>query len=121
MTIESLRESLPAYAKDISLNLSTLAGESVLNEQQKWGAFVAAAHAVGVPAVVKAVEASASAAGLSEEARTAAKTAAAIMAMNNVYYRALHLMQNTEYRTLPAKLRMNILANPGVDKADFEL
>lgn len=121
MTIETLRESLPAYAKDISLNLSTLAGETTLSEQQKWGAFVAAAHAVGVPVVVKAIEASANAAGLSEEARTAAKTAAAIMAMNNVYYRALHLMQNAEYRTLPAKLRMNILANPGVDKADFEL
>jgi alkyl hydroperoxide reductase subunit D len=121
MTIDTLRESLPAYAKDISLNLSSLAGETLLSDQQKWGAFVAAAHAVGVPAVVKAVEASAKAAGLSDEARTAAKTAAAIMGMNNVYYRALHIMQNAEYRTLPARLRMNVLANPGVDKADFEL
>jgi alkyl hydroperoxide reductase subunit D len=58
---------------------------------------------------------------LAEEARTAAKAAAAIMGMNNVYYRSLHLMHNQEYRTLPARLRMNVLANPGVDKADFEL
>ena len=43
------------------------------------------------------------------------------MGMNNVYYRALHLMKNPEYATLPARLRMNILANPGVDKVDFEL
>jgi alkyl hydroperoxide reductase subunit D len=43
------------------------------------------------------------------------------MGMNNVYYRALHLMKNEEYRTLPARLRMNILANPGVEKVDFEL
>jgi len=43
------------------------------------------------------------------------------MGMNNVYYRALHLMRNQEYRTLPARLRMNVIANPGVDKADFEL
>jgi alkyl hydroperoxide reductase subunit D len=121
LTIDTLRESLPAYAKDLSLNLSSLAGETVLSDQQKWGCFVASAHAVGVPAVVKAAEASAAAAGLSDAAKTAAKTAAAIMGMNNVYYRALHLMQNTEYRTLPAKLRMNVLANPGVDKADFEL
>ena len=121
MTIETLRETLPAYAKDLSLNLSSLAAETVLTDQQKWGAFVAAAHAVGVPQVVKAVEASAAEAGLSETAKTAAKTAAAIMGMNNVYYRSLHLMQNPEYRTLPAKLRMNILGNPGVDKADFEL
>ncbi len=121
MTIDTLRETLPAYAKDLSLNLSSLAAETVLSDQQKWGCFVASAHAVGVPAVVKAAEASAAAAGLSETAKTAAKTAAAIMGMNNVYYRALHLMQNAEYRTLPAKLRMNVLANPGVDKADFEL
>ena len=43
------------------------------------------------------------------------------MGMNNVYYRALHLMHNQEYRTLPARLRMNVIANPGVDKNDFEL
>src|SRR5262249_31657673 len=46
---------------------------------------------------------------------------AAIMGMNNVYYRAMHLISNPEYRTMPARLRMNVLANPGVDKADFEL
>jgi alkyl hydroperoxide reductase subunit D len=43
------------------------------------------------------------------------------MGMNNVYYRALHLMHNQEYRTLPARLRMNVIANPGVDRVDFEL
>jgi alkyl hydroperoxide reductase subunit D len=43
------------------------------------------------------------------------------MGMNNVYYRSLHLMHNGEYRTIPAKLRMNVLANPGAPKIDFEL
>lgn len=121
MSLDALRDALPAYAKDISLNLSSLASETVLNDQQKWGAFVASAHALGVPAVVKAVEAAADAAGLSAEAKTGAKAAAAIMGMNNVYYRSLHLLSNGEYKTLPARLRMNVLANPGVDKADFEL
>ena len=117
MSIDALRELIPAYAKDLSLNLSSLAGETLLNDQQKWGCFLASAYAVGQPDVVKAVNASAQ---LSEEAKTAAK-AAAIMGMNNVYYRALHLMTNQEYSTLPARLRMNIIANPGVEKADFEL
>jgi len=121
MSLDALRETLPAYARDLSLNLSALSSETLLTDQQKWGAFVASAHAVGVPAVVKAVEASARAGGLSEEALTAAKAAAAITGMNNVYYRSLHLMKNKEYGTLPAKLRMNVLANPGVDKVDFEL
>ena len=118
MSIDALRDLLPSYAKDLSLNLSSLAGETVLNDQQKWGTFLASAHAIGEPAVVNALE---SAADLTPEARNAATSAAAIMGMNNIYYRSLHLIGNAEYRTLPAKLRMNVLANPGVDKADFEL
>jgi alkyl hydroperoxide reductase subunit D len=121
MSLDALRETLPAYAKDLSLNLSSLAGETVLTDQQKWGCFVASAYAVGQRAVVRAVDDAAASAGLSPEAATAAKAAAAIMGMNNVYYRSLHLLSNPEYRTLPARLRMNILANPGVEKVDFEL
>jgi len=121
MFLDALRDRLPAYAKDLSLNLSSLTGELALTDQQKWGAFVASAQAVGQADVVRAIEAAATEAGLSEEALTAAKAAAAIMGMNNVYYRALHLLSNPEYKTLPARLRMNVIANPGVEKADFEL
>ena len=120
MSIDALRDLIPAYAKDISLNLGSLASETVLNDQQKWGTFLASAHAIGVGPVVKAIEAQA-ATVLSPEAMSAAKSAAAIMGMNNIYYRSLHLMKNQEYTTLPARLRMNVIANPGVDKLDFEL
>ncbi|HVY86698.1 MAG TPA: carboxymuconolactone decarboxylase family protein [Caulobacterales bacterium] len=120
MSIETLREALPDYAKDLKLNLGALAGETLLSEQQKWGCFLAAAYAVGAPDLVRAFEAEAET-RLTREARSAAKAAAAVMGMNNVYYRALHLMQNDEYRTLRAGLRMNVIANPGVDKTDFEL
>ncbi|CAN5343483.1 alkyl hydroperoxide reductase [soil metagenome] len=120
MSIDAVRALLPDYAKDISLNLGSLASETLLSDQQKWGTFLASAHAIGVAPVVKAIEAAA-AEHLSPEAMSAAKSAAAIMGMNNVYYRALHIMHNPEYATLPARLRMNVLANPGVDKIDFEL
>jgi alkyl hydroperoxide reductase subunit D len=120
MSLDSLRETLPAYAKDLSLNLSTLAQETTLDEQQKWGTFLACAHAVGTPDVVRAIEDEV-AGKLSPEAADAARAAAAIMGMNNVYYRAQHLMHNSEYRSIPAKLRMNVLANPGAPKIDFEL
>ena len=121
MSIDALRELLPAYAKDLSLNLSTLAAETTLSDQQKWGTFLASAYAVGQGDTVRQIKAAAEAFGLSEEAATAGRAAAAIMGMNNVYYRSLHLLSNHEYRTLPARLRMNILANPGVDKVDFEM
>ncbi len=120
MSLDALRDRLPAYAKDISLNLGSLASETVLTDQQKWGTFLASAHAIGVPEVVRDIEAQA-ATVLSPEAMNAAKAAAAIMGMNNIYYRSLHLLHNQEYRTIPARLRMNVLGNPGVDKVDFEL
>lgn len=121
MSIDALRDLLPAYAKDLSLNLSSLAGETLLTDQQKWGVFLASAYAVGEVRTVQAIAGAAQAAGLTPEAADAAKAAAAMMGMNNVYYRTLHLLKNSEYRTLPARLRMNIIANPGADKTDFEL
>jgi len=120
MSLDLLRSLIPDYAKDQRLNLGSLASETVLSEQQKWGTFLACAHAVGVGPVVSNIEA-AVVDKLSPEAREAAKAAASVMAMNNVYYRALHLMKNEEYRTLRASLRMNVIMNPGVDKTDFEL
>lgn len=120
VTIEALRERLPDYAKDIKLNLGSLAAETSLTHQQKWGCFLAAAYAARSTTVLRAINAEI-ADKLSPEAKNAARAAAAIMAMNNVYYRATHLMESQEYAKMPAKLRMNVIANPGVDKLDFEL
>ena len=120
MSLDALRDMIPEYAKDIRLNLGALASETVLTDQQKWGCFLASALASRNAAVIRAVN-SEVAGKLSAEAVTGAKAAAAIMAMNNVYYRATHLMHAEDYKKLPAKLRMNVIANPGVDKVDFEL
>ena len=43
------------------------------------------------------------------------------MGMNNIYYRFTHLASAPDYKTMPARLRMNVIAKPGVDKVDFEL
>jgi alkyl hydroperoxide reductase subunit D len=119
MSLDKLKAALPEYAKDIRLNLGSLATEPSLSDEQRAGTFVAAAIACRNPAVTEAIIAEFGA-QLSAEALTAAKAAAAIMAMNNVYYRFTHLVGG-DYPTMPAKLRMNIMARPGVDKATFEL
>ncbi|MEL7488635.1 MAG: carboxymuconolactone decarboxylase family protein [Pseudomonadota bacterium] len=120
MSIDALRDQIPDYAKDIRLNLGSLLNETVLSDQQKYGAVLASALASRNATVIAAAKAEAEA-KLSPEALTAAKAAAAIMAMNNIYYRAAHLMESEEYLSMPAKLRMNVIGNPGVDKVDFEL
>lgn len=120
MSIEKLAEQIPAYAKDLKLNLASVLRQTELTEQQLWGAAVASAVAVRNSDVTAAVLAEAQT-HLSPQAFEAAKSAAAIMGMNNVYYRFLHLTANEKYRTIPARLRMNVIRQHGVDPVDFEL
>ena len=120
MSIAALQGLLPAFAKDVRLNLSAIAEDDSLTVQQKYGLMVACGHATRNIAVAQAFEAEA-ADKLSAEALDAARAAATLMAMNNVYYRFLHLASNPEYKTMPARLRMTFIGKPGVDKLDFEL
>ncbi|MGE4314276.1 MAG: carboxymuconolactone decarboxylase family protein [Pseudobdellovibrionaceae bacterium] len=120
MSIDAIKNQIPDYAKDIKLNLSSLATEEILTDQQKWGCFLACAANTGNSELIRGVSAEALD-NLSEAAYNAALSAASIMAMNNVYYRFTHLAGNETYQTMPAKLRMNVIGNPGVDKVDFEL
>ncbi len=120
MSLETLKAQLPEYAKDLKLNLSSLAAESTLNPAQRAGTFIASAHATGNGAVIAALTTEFGP-QLAPEALAAAKAAAAIMGMNNVYYRFVHLVSAADYKAMPARLRMNVIARPGVAKVDFEL
>ncbi len=120
MSVANIKNKIPEFAKDIKLNLSSLANEEVLTDQQKWGCFLACAMNTENETLIKEIEEEALD-NLSEVAFNAAKSAASIMAMNNIYYRFAHIATNKEYMSMPAKLRMNVIGNPGVDKADFEL
>jgi len=119
MQLTSLRDALPAYAADQKHNLITLVEEEVLTEQQKWGCLLACAYSTGSALLIRAVEADA--ATLSPAARTAAKSAATIMAMNTVYYAAINQLNNHDYRSQPPGLAMSALSQSNVDKIDFEL
>jgi alkyl hydroperoxide reductase subunit D len=120
MTLEALIDTLPGFAKDLKLNLSSLLQQMELNPQQTWGTLVASAVAARNAPLLRVIEAEAGQ-HLSSQALEAAKGAAAIMGMNNIYYRFLHLAENEKYRTIPAHLRMNLLRTHGVDVVDFEL
>lgn len=120
MSLKEFADALPDYAKDLRLNVGSLLGDQVLGDQRKYGLLLACAHGTGYRPIVAAAEAEVEG-KLSPEAANAARAAAAVMAMNNVYYRFTHLASNPEYRTMPAKLRMNVIGSPGIDKADFEL
>ena len=119
-TFETLKAQVPDYAKDVRMNVGSLSTINTLNPQQLWGAIMSCAMATRNASVLQAAVTEATP-HLSVEAMNAAKTAGALMAMNNIYYRFTHLVGNADYQKLPARLRMNAIGNPGVDKLDFEL
>ena len=123
MNLNEQKSAIPDYAKDLRLNL-----DSVLTETGAPGLSPKQIGLVALSSAIASRHEPLIAAIASEAARSAtareldgARTAAALMAMNNIYYRFTHLVSDQEYATLRAGLRMNGMANPGCDKIDFEL
>ncbi len=123
MSIEQLKNQLLESAKDIKLNLSTILteeGSPDLIKNQIGGIALASAYAIKNSSMIESILSEVSI-YLTEQEIDAAKSAATIMAMNNIYYRFIHLVNDKSFSTLPAKLRMNVIGNPGIDKVNFEL
>lgn len=123
ITLDSLRDRLPDYARDLKLNLGTVLtpeGAPGLDAGQIWSIALATAIAARNVPLARHIERLATE-HLDEAHLRAAKAAAAIMGMNNVYYRFLHLVDDAEYQTLPARLRMQIVVGHGIGRDDFEL
>jgi alkyl hydroperoxide reductase subunit D len=123
MDLTNLKNLIPDHARDLKLNLSTVLsalGAPGLTEQQMLATALAAAIAARNAALLREIEAVV-VPKLDATQVAAARAAASIMGMNNIYYRFVHLVDNDEYGKLPARLRMNVIGNPGVPKTDFEL
>jgi alkyl hydroperoxide reductase subunit D len=119
--LEGIRDALPDAARDIKLNLLSVLQGDTLTPQQRWGVAITAAIAARNPALRDAVVADAIASGVEAAVIDDAQAAAALMAMNNVYYRFRHVVGKPAYTDKPARLRMNRLARPATSKVDFEL
>jgi alkyl hydroperoxide reductase subunit D len=123
MSLETIRDQLPDYARDLKLNIGSVLtpqGAPGLSEKQIAAIALSTAIAARNPVLTQAIETWARA-HLDDAHVNGARAAAAIMGMNNIYYRFLHLVEDGEYQTMPARLRMNVIGNPGIDKLDFEL
>jgi alkyl hydroperoxide reductase subunit D len=118
--VDKIRDALPELAKDIKLNLQSVLQGGALSMSQRWGVAIASAAAARSAALREAVLADAR---LEVDGSVVedALAAAALMAMNNVYYRFRHLIRKPSYSDKPARLRMNRIAKPAGNKVDFEL
>ncbi|HYO97200.1 MAG TPA: carboxymuconolactone decarboxylase family protein [Polyangiaceae bacterium] len=119
--LETLREGIGEPFRDIKLNLqAVLSSAGVLTPAQRWGVAVASAAASRNVALRDAVI-QAARQEVSETVVEDALAAAALMAMNNVFYRFRHLVGKGSYAEKPARLRMNRIGRPATNKPDFEL
>ena len=114
--VDEVRGLIPGYAKDISLNLDNVINRSTLDEVTVNGVALASAYAAGNMGLVDKIKES-----MSEEDKNAALTAAALMAMNNVWYPYVEMTEDSALKGLPAQLRMNAYAtHGGTTKVKFE-
>ncbi|NEA62546.1 carboxymuconolactone decarboxylase family protein [Streptomyces sp. SID12488] len=120
MGLAELKSALPDFAADLRLNLGSVVDRSGLTGQQLWGTLLVCAIASRSPRVLRELGPEARA-RLTPEAYTAARSTAAVMAMNNVFHRTRHLLSDPEYGRLRAGLRANALRDPGVERTDVEL
>ncbi|MET0205242.1 MAG: carboxymuconolactone decarboxylase family protein [Burkholderiales bacterium] len=117
--LQSIKDSIPDYAKDLRLNLDAVIARSSLTPAEAAGAALAAAFAAKAPALVAALSTHDA---LDATHVQGALTAAALMGMNNVWYPYVEMAGDEELKTLRAELRMNAYAtHGGVDRRSFEL
>jgi alkyl hydroperoxide reductase subunit D len=120
MDLATLRERLPEYAKDLKLNLGSVLTTSSLTEAEAWGSGLAAALVSKNPAVIEALKTECHA-RLTPAQMQGVAAAAAIMSMNNVWYKLVSLHDDAEVKQVPARLRMQVIgSHGGVEKRLFE-
>ena len=118
---DALRDTLPDAARDVKINLQNVLSPDALSLAQTWGVAVACAYAARNDGLTQALLADAKAAGVEDAVLEDARAAAALMGMNNVYYRFRHLIGKEEYGQLPARLRMMRLKQAATTQVDLEL
>ena len=117
--LKPITDRIPDYAKDIRLNLGSVLGRSSLDAEAALGVALAAAYAAKCQALVEAIRGSGQ---ISAQEATGALSAAALMAMNTVWYPYLDMAGDDDLKTQRAELRMNVYGtHGGVDRQRFEL
>ncbi|MEM6602875.1 MAG: carboxymuconolactone decarboxylase family protein [Pseudomonadota bacterium] len=123
MSISDIKARIGDFAKDTRINfpkIFTPDGAQGLSEKQIFTIALSCAYSLDNKDLVAAIK-SDGAEHLDADYIQAAQSAASIMAMNNVYYRFIHLVEDSEFAQMPAGLRMQVIMNSGIDKKDFEL
>lgn len=119
--VEIIKDSIPDHSKDIRLNLDSVINRSPLSPEDTQAVALTSALAAGNGELAYAIMTSGELDNFPKETE-AAKTAASLMGMNNVYYPFVEMCGDADLKGLPPGLRMNAYAtHGGVSKKQFEM
>lgn len=120
MLMNELKDQIPEFARDVRTNLVAMLEDKTLPPKCKCGLLLAVAVATRNRKVISAMECEARSV-MKPDAIAAVKSAAFLIAMNNVYDRFVQLASNPEYRKMPPPLRRDLIDNSNVARGDLEL
>jgi len=119
--VDRVKESIPDHSKDVKLTFDNVFKSTILDEVDLHACALVAAISAGNGELAFAIE-SGSLLVQNEKELAAAKTAASLMGMNNVWYPFVEMSGDTELKNLPAGIRMQAYMNhAGVTKKKFEM
>ncbi len=115
--VDTLKDTIPDYAKDTRLNIDAVVKRSTLPIEEAEAVALAAAFATGNTKLWTWMQTQIA----DQKEAEAAITAASLMAMNNVWYPYVEMAEDANLSGLPPQLRMNAIStHGGTTQARFE-
>jgi len=111
------------FVRDLRVNLSGVLESENLSPKEAFLVALAVAVNEKNDILIQAFDRKARAAGASEAEVAETHACASLLATNNVLYRFRHFISKSTdaYQTMPARIKMNIMARPVLGKEFFEL
>lgn len=119
--LDNLVEGSSRYIKDLKLNLKTALNVDNMSAKEAHLTGLAIAVNNKSPKLVKYFKGRSRELEASEEEIAEAIACASLLSANNIFYRFRHYVGSDKYDSIPARIRMNIMAKPVLGKELFEL
>ncbi len=118
--LDLIAGTLPEFAFDVVDTFRRAVASELLTATQTWGVILASAYTTRNNRLIKVMENAASA-HINATTINAARMAASVMSMNNVYWRFWHYVDDKDYLQIKSDLAQESFHSHGIEDIDFEM